>query len=658
MQGGSRFSLTAGNNLFRITDPRDKSTSEITILKRGSIKNITVYDNSIDVPQLQLSPTFESGSRSFSVHTNNSHIVLNVHSEWGTCKLIKDGLEYTNCTNNTLASLMFGLNAYKIYHSIDGVYALNIYRGSNVLSITLTTYGKEGITNEIEPNIPLIPSFPYHRLVTNQFHAFLYVHDDDDDKEDPFFVKIQVGCNKTCGELRIYSPYTESPDTISGDSRTLPLYNETNIVTIEEENSQAFFIEIVKIWQQIQLKVMDNGVSMSLLFKNNIFSYNLIQGFRAGAANVTFDIKIDHPNREDKYGINNLGDCILYFKNSKNEMRKDVGGKLIESFNTSFGYNFLNLHCGGRIKYSFRIHRQGSVKEIDIAHFNTEQVVPLVTPFLSGHLGPYVFEVDAATNYVYDIRVLPNPDANDITFKINLNDKTVDSVASDGKKILEFNFDFSTIGSNGHATVHICGPVEGCYIILMYKKLEEFIFNNNNLGVTDNMNNQIVMDKIDDGTSQFTSKFHGSVQNANFVTYLGKGEESANGKLKNDSIEVVSLCTSALCHKQEILLLKSSNSTNLFSQSESVTNIDVPILDITLTKRVLIRENTISTFTIFSKHFSNLFQIDTNVNLGRLQGSKGSGNISIGSRSATTPSVYVSDGIRQNYKRMGYVIHP
>jgi hypothetical protein len=186
MQGGSRFSLTAGNNLFRITDPRDKSTSEITILKRGSIKNITVYDNSIDVPQLQLSPTFESGSRSFSVHTNNSHIVLNVHSEWGTCKLIKDDLEYTNCTNNTLASLMFGLNAYKIHHSIDGVYDLNIYRGSNVLSITLTAYGEEG--NKIEPNIPLIPSFPYHRLVTNQFHAFLYVAAyDDDDKEDPFF---------------------------------------------------------------------------------------------------------------------------------------------------------------------------------------------------------------------------------------------------------------------------------------------------------------------------------------------------------------------------------------------------------------------------------------------------------------------------------------
>ena len=148
--------------------------------------------------QLQLSPTFENGSRSFSVHTNNSHIVLNVHSEWGTCKLIKDGvLEYTNCTNNTLASLMFGLNAYKIHHSIDGVYALNIYRGSNVLSITLTAYGKEGNTNEIEPNIPLIPSFPYHRLVTNQFHAFLYVAAyDDDDKEDPFFVKIQVGCKK------------------------------------------------------------------------------------------------------------------------------------------------------------------------------------------------------------------------------------------------------------------------------------------------------------------------------------------------------------------------------------------------------------------------------------------------------------------------------
>ena len=125
-------------------------------------------------------------------------------------------------------------------------------------------------------------------------------------------------------------------------------------------------------------------------------------------------------------------------------------------------------------------------------------------------------------------------------------------------------------------------PVEGCYIILMYKKLEEFIFNNNNLGVTDNMNNQIVMDKIDDGTSHFTSKFYGSVQNANFVTYLGKGEESARGKLKDDSIEVASLCTSALCNKQEILLLKSSNSTNLFSQSESVTNIDVPILDITL----------------------------------------------------------------------------
>lgn len=254
---------------------------------------------------------------------------------------------------------------------------------------------------------------------------------------------------------------------------------------------------------------------------------------------------------------------------------------------------------------------------------------------------------------------MPNPDANDITtFKINLNDKpkllNYDFEKFKGNT-LEFYFDFSTIGSNGHATVHICGPVEGCYIILMYKKLEEFIFNNNNLGVIDNMNNQIVMDKIDDGTSHFTSKFHGSVQNANFVTYLGKGGESARGKLKDDSIEVASLCTSALCNKQEILLLKSSNSTNLFSQSESVTNIDVPILDITLTKRVLIRENTISTFTIFSKYFSNLFQIDTNVNLGRLQGSKGSGNISIGSRSATTPSVYVLDGIRQNYKHDVFV---
>ena len=49
-----------------------------------------------------------------------------------------------------------------------------------------------------------------------------------------------------------------------------------------------------------------------------------------------------------------------------------------------------------------------------------------------------VFEVDAATNYVYDIRVLPNPDANDITFKINLNDKPE---LLDGK-ILKFNFDF------------------------------------------------------------------------------------------------------------------------------------------------------------------------------------------------------------------------
>ena len=78
-------------------------------------------------------------------------------------------------------------------------------------------------------------------------------------------------------------------------------------------------------------------------------------------------------------------------------MRKDVNGKLIESFNTSFGYNFLNLHCGGRIKYSFRIHRQGSVEEIDIDIYypgEGHKVVPLVTPFLSGHLGPYVFEVN------------------------------------------------------------------------------------------------------------------------------------------------------------------------------------------------------------------------------------------------------------------------
>jgi hypothetical protein len=112
------------------------------------------------------------------------------------------------------------------------------------------------------------------------------------DIEVPFFVKIQVGCEEVCKEVKIYSPYTTSPYTVSGASRTIPLYKEKNVVTIEEKNSQTFFIEIIKIWQHIDLSFKNNGMMYQnnigdmeewsdLTFKNNIFSYTLTQECRA-----------------------------------------------------------------------------------------------------------------------------------------------------------------------------------------------------------------------------------------------------------------------------------------------------------------------------------------------------------------------------------------
>ena len=38
LQSGSNFAISAGRNNFRLQDPRDKSSCDIMILKRGSLK--------------------------------------------------------------------------------------------------------------------------------------------------------------------------------------------------------------------------------------------------------------------------------------------------------------------------------------------------------------------------------------------------------------------------------------------------------------------------------------------------------------------------------------------------------------------------------------------------------------------------------------------
>ena len=87
LQGGSNFAISAGRNKFRLQDPRDKSSCNIMILKRGSLKNISITD-SLSKFKLNLVPSFESGFKEFKVFTNASNVTLNATSNNGSCKVL------------------------------------------------------------------------------------------------------------------------------------------------------------------------------------------------------------------------------------------------------------------------------------------------------------------------------------------------------------------------------------------------------------------------------------------------------------------------------------------------------------------------------------------------------------------------------------------
>ena len=123
LQGGSNFAISAGRNNFRLQDPRDKSSCDIMILKRGSLKDISVSD-SLSKFKLNLIPSFESGFKEFKVYTNSSNVMLNTTSNYGSCKVLKDStLLSQKCLNVSLKPLQYGINRFilafsrwKIYH--------------------------------------------------------------------------------------------------------------------------------------------------------------------------------------------------------------------------------------------------------------------------------------------------------------------------------------------------------------------------------------------------------------------------------------------------------------------------------------------------------------------------------------------------------------
>ena len=130
--------------------------------------------------------------------TNASKVTLNATSNYGSCKVLSDStLLSQKCQNVSLESLQYGINRFILLHSADGQYAINIYRGGNIVSITAEAKGKKSVN--------LHPEYFDRYSSVREYSAIL----------DPSstFVTISVKCITLCSNLKIYSEYSPSPHT-------------------------------------------------------------------------------------------------------------------------------------------------------------------------------------------------------------------------------------------------------------------------------------------------------------------------------------------------------------------------------------------------------------------------------------------------------------
>ena len=139
--------------------------------------------------------------------------------------------------------------------------------------------------------------------------------------------------------------------------------------------------------------------------------------------------------------------------------------------------NFLNLNCGSGVKYSFEIHRKGVIKTIGVS--SPAFAFP---SFVSGILGPYYYYMNQGSNSFVDITISVSATAF-VTFSEfgGIHDEEISPGLPDTFKQ---HLSFKDIGASSYTTIRVCAiEIEGCYILIVTKKLEEFKFDNQNLRV-------------------------------------------------------------------------------------------------------------------------------------------------------------------------------
>ena len=185
----------------------------------------------------------------------------------------------------------------------------------------------------------------------------------------------------------------------------------------------------------------------------------------------------------------------------------------------SYGKNSLNMNCGSGVKYSFEIHRKGVIKAIGVT--NPTFASP---SFVSGILGPYYYYMNQGSQGVH-ITISVSARAF-VTRSANLGASTTKEISPGSPDTFTQDLNFKDIGASSYITIRVCAiEIEGCYILIVTKKLEEFKFDSQNLRVFNSIGEDLSLLSLP-AASHFTYSFNGTTGDADYIKFSGFGQKT------------------------------------------------------------------------------------------------------------------------------------
>ena len=101
--------------------------------------------------------------------------------------------------------------------------------------------------------------------------------------------------------------------------------------------------------------------------------------------------------------------------------------------------------------------------------------------------------------------------------------------------------------------------VEGCYILIVTKKLEEFKFDNQNLRVSNSIGEDLLLLSMPTA-SHFTYSFNGTTGDVDYIKFSGFGQKTLKSEIRLASMEASGHCSEGTCLRHTVLNIKSPNS--------------------------------------------------------------------------------------------------